>query len=130
MGEGKGTILIVDDEFAIVETLQELLEEVGYRVRAANHGVEGLAQLSEERPDLILTDVMMPLMGGIEMLHAIRADTANRDIPVIVMSSAPRLPAVIEGQAAGEIAAFLRKPFELATLLAMIERLLHPAAPD
>ena len=120
----RGTVLVVDDEFAIAETLQDLLTQEGYRVVCAGNGKEALARMAEGRPDLVLTDLMMPGMGGIELLRAMRADPALKDVPVLVMSSAPRPPAVKEVQAAAQISGFFRKPFDLALLLETVAGLL------
>lgn len=114
------TILIVDDEFGIVESLNEMLSEEGFAVSSATNGKDALRRIHEQRPDLILMDYMMPIMDGPEMMKAMQLDPALRDIPVLMMSSVPRrnLPADCEP------AGFLRKPFELDALLSELTRLL------
>ncbi len=84
------TVLIVEDEFAIAELLEMVLTDEGYRVLTAANGRQGLKRLAEgPRPDLIISDLMMPILDGAEMLRAMRETELQRDIPCIVMSSMP-----------------------------------------
>jgi CheY-like chemotaxis protein len=114
------TLLVVDDEVGITDALHDLLSEEGFAVLTARNGKDGLKRIDEKRPDLILLDYMMPVMDGREVLLALQADAAYRDIPVIMMSAMPRssIPADCKP------AAFLRKPFEIDRLLAEVSRLL------
>ncbi|MBM3507865.1 MAG: response regulator [Alphaproteobacteria bacterium] len=92
-GEATSTmksILLVDDEFGIVETLKELLESEGFKVSCASNGKDALARLATERPDLAVVDVMMPVMNGIEMLRAMRSNQQQRHVPVLLMSAVPK----------------------------------------
>ncbi|WP_218573007.1 response regulator [Pseudomonas sp. gcc21] len=114
-------ILLVDDEPSILFTLAILLEEEGYRVLSADHGRDALDQLAEERPDLIITDYMMPYLTGAELISAVRAEPKYADIPVLIMSAA--LPAGIDPR---EIAdAYLQKPADLDELLSVIKQLIQ-----
>lgn len=108
------TLLVVDDEFGTVEVLVAALEDAGYRVLTAANGRRGLERLEENRPDLVISDFMMPLMDGAAMVAAMRANPSFRDIPVIMMSAAPEsaLRKHLDGYHA-----FLRKPFRIAALL-------------
>ncbi|MFP2924828.1 two-component system response regulator [Pyxidicoccus sp. 3LG] len=111
-------ILIVDDEFGIVEALRDLLADEGYRTVIALNGREALERMAEERPALVLLDYMMPVLNGPGLLEAMGQDATLRDIPVVMMSASPadrwrHLPC----------AAFLPKPFELELLLELLERL-------
>lgn len=83
------TILIVEDETSIQDLLSELLTRAGYKVLRASDGKEGLlrARGGTSVPDLIITDVMMPVMGGFEMRLALLADERTRDIPVIFLTA-------------------------------------------
>lgn len=113
-------VLIVDDEFGIVDSLAEVLSEEGFAVSTASNGKDALRRLAEQRPDLILMDYMMPVMDGAQTLQAIRSDPALRDIPVLMMSSVPKanLPAKCAPNA------FLRKPFDVDALLSVLGSLL------
>lgn len=81
-------ILVVDDERVIRELLQGILEDESYRVRLAIHGAHALDVIRQERPDLIISDVMMPVLDGKELCRRLKADPATRSIPVILMSAA------------------------------------------
>jgi CheY-like chemotaxis protein len=115
------TVLLVDDEFALVEVLTSVLEEEGLRVIAAANGLEGLQRLGEEVPDAALLDVMMPRMGGPELLEKMRANPKLAGIPVILMSAAERMGKLVDGAGA---AAFLHKPFRVPTLLATLRKVM------
>lgn len=108
-------VLIVDDEFGLAEMTAELLVIAGYRVATAINGKLALASLNQMRPDLILLDVMMPIMSGSEMLRVLKADANYRDIPVIMMSAAGR--EVLDEGTQGQLAGFLQKPFTYDELM-------------
>lgn len=74
-------LLIVDDEVAILEALTDILSVEGYEVATAANGAEGLKRAGEERPDLILLDLMMPVMDGQEMLRRLKEDPELRSSP-------------------------------------------------
>ena len=121
------TVLVVDDEFGIVDVLETILTDEGYRVLTACNGKQGLARLAKERPEVILLDFMMPILSGGEMLRAIVSDPTYQRIPVIMMSSL-REEAVAE-RCKG-YAAFLHKPFRVAVVLTTVARVLgHPCSP-
>ncbi|MFT3766824.1 MAG: response regulator [Minicystis sp.] len=115
------TILVVDDEYAVVEALRALLEDEGYAVTTAANGEEALSALdSGSEPDSMLLDVMMPRLDGRAVLRAIQANPTWRALPVIMMSAATHpLPPEELGDAV-----FLPKPFELTRLVRTIEKLL------
>ena len=124
------TVLVVDDEFGTVDVLVAALEDEGYRVLTAANGRRGLERLEEHKPDLVISDFMMPLMDGAAMVAAMRAEPAVRDIPVIMMSTAPE--AALRKHLDG-YAAFLRKPFSIPALLdtvrSVLARMPHPTPP-
>ncbi len=88
------TVLVVEDEFGIAELLDAVLTEEGYQVVTAMNGRDGLELLARERPVLVLSDYMMPVMDGAAMLARIRADPALQGIPVVMMSSMPEAAVV------------------------------------
>ena len=107
-------VLVVDDEDGIVGVLAAILEDAGYRVRTASNGRQALDSVERERPDLVLSDFMMPLVDGAQLGRALRAEPRWAGIPVVMMSAVPEelLRAEFDGYAA-----FLRKPFDIAGLL-------------
>ncbi len=115
------TVLVVDDEFGIVEVLEAILTDDGYRVVTAINGRNALERLAGNRVDLILSDLMMPVMDGGALLKALAADERYRDIPFILMCSLPE--AYIKDRAAG-YAGFLHKPFRVDDVSAIIRTLL------
>jgi CheY-like chemotaxis protein len=119
------TILVVDDEPLIAMALEAELVDAGYEVVTAANGQQGLERLAETpRPDLVLTDMMMPVMGGAEMLAAMAVDPALRGITVIVLSSLPE--AAVRARAKGA-AAILRKPYTAEEVLSAIKQVLGGA---
>src|SRR5437868_3202309 len=108
-----GTVLIVDDEVVIADAVAAVLEDEGYRVATATNGQEGLTRAAELKPDLVLVDMMMPVMDGEEMCRRLREDPATRRIPVVVMSAVHRSVRDLPF----DYVAFLSKPFDLDTLL-------------
>jgi CheY-like chemotaxis protein len=117
-------LLVVDDELSIVEALQDILSLEGYEVMTAYNGAEGLRRLEEQRPDLVLLDLMMPVMDGREMLRRVREDPRLKELPVVIMS-AGSIPDT-ERRAAS---ATLAKPFDLEHLLRTIAQHLGPKPP-
>ena len=83
----KKQILVVDDEKDIVEFLTQLLEDNGYEVASAYDGVQGMEMVLESRPDLILLDLMMPVMDGFEFLDRLRGNERWRHLPVVVLTA-------------------------------------------
>lgn len=115
------TVLVADDEdflrLLVVETLR------GYRVVEARDGDEALARARETTPDLILLDWMMPGRNGLEVLRALRADAATRDVPVLMVTAKVGAAERAALQAAGA-SGFLAKPFGTAALRARVDELL------
>jgi CheY-like chemotaxis protein len=112
------TILVVDDEPGIRDVIATLLQDEGYRVLQAQNGAEALKLLPAEKPDLVVLDVMMPLVDGREVLRRLRAMPELQATHVILMSAGLRSAPDYQ------VADFLQKPFDIHQLLGTIERLL------
>ena len=80
-------ILLVEDEELIIDLLTKKLEREGYQVSIAKDGEEGLSMMKDEKPDLILLDIVMPKMGGFEVMEEMQKDEEFKKIPVIVISN-------------------------------------------
>jgi CheY-like chemotaxis protein len=119
-------ILVVDDEPLIAMALEAALEDVGYEVVTAANGRQGLERLAEARADLVLLDMMMPIMSGPAMLAAMAAQPELAGIPVIVLSSLPE--ATIRGRIDG-VAAIIRKPYTADQILGEIAKALREKEP-
>jgi len=112
-------ILIVDDEPFNLDYLEQELEDPAYQLITAANGQDALKKVKTESPDLILLDIMMPVMDGYEVLSRLKADAATRDIPVIVISANNDLQSVVNGIKLGA-EDYLPKPFEPTLLHARI----------
>jgi len=115
-------ILVVDDEKHIVRLVQVNLERAGYEVITAYDGDEALKKVKEERPDLIVLDVMMPKMDGFEVMKHLKADPTTRDIPVIMLTAKAQDTDVFKGWQSG-VDCYLTKPFNPLELLGFIKRI-------
>jgi CheY-like chemotaxis protein len=115
------TILIVDDEFGILEVLESILDDAGFRVISAGNGQDALACLQETVPDLVIVDFMMPLLDGAGVIKAMREKESLRAVPVILASALPEK--TISERCSG-YQVFLRKPFKAERLMEEISRLL------
>ncbi|MFL5336169.1 MAG: response regulator [Geminicoccaceae bacterium] len=116
---------MVEDEWVVAEVLAVTLADASYQVITAANGKQALASLAETRPDVIVTDTMMPILDGPGLLAALAAGPAYRDIPVILMSA-------LDGAAVAKLVqghrAFLGKPFLGPELLQVLEQILGNAA--
>jgi CheY-like chemotaxis protein len=114
-------VLVVDDDPDILEALSEILEAEGFEIRRARNGKEALERLEPDPPQLILLDLMMPVMDGWEFAQRMRQRPSVAHIPIIVLSADRNV-----GLKATDIGAtgHLAKPFELSDLLDMVRRAL------
>ena len=113
-------ILIVEDSPTQAAELQDVLQEHGYLVTVANNGQEGLAAARKRKPDLIISDIIMPVMDGYEMCQAIKHDEALGDTPVILLTVLSDTEDVIRALKAG-VDYYLTKPYYKNLLLARVE---------
>lgn len=117
------TIFIIDDDLGLQTVLSIALKDAGYAVQIASDGEEGLARLPMLRPDLVITDVMMPHMDGVQVFEAMKERLRNEGIPIIVITALSRKAWFADLEAEGAI--FLQKPFEVDHLLAVVKMLLE-----
>jgi CheY-like chemotaxis protein len=109
-------ILVVDDEPDQRFLLRRILQRAGYEVSEANDGAAALLAVRESAPDLVVTDMMMPVMNGVELIRCLRDDPATAHIPILAASGDTNL--------AGAADAVVRKPYEWHDLLTIAEALL------
>jgi DNA-binding response OmpR family regulator len=116
-------ILLVDDSNTVLLMERMILSHGRYDLSTARNGVEGVARAKADHPDLILLDVMMPMMNGLDALAAIRADDATRDIPVIMVTTRSEADSVETGFSRG-CNDYVTKPVNSSELLAKVRNLL------
>jgi two-component system response regulator MprA len=121
----KPHVLVVDDDKAVRESLRRSLEFNGYAVSLAADGAEALAGIGGVSPDVVVMDVMMPRLDGIEATKALRA--AGHDVPILVLTARDAVGDRVEGLDAGADD-YLTKPFALEELLARLRALLRRIA--
>ncbi|MCB1747386.1 MAG: response regulator [Gammaproteobacteria bacterium] len=119
----KRTILIVEDNPMNLKLARDVLEAKGYRVVAAENGEDGVALAGTEQPDLVLMDIQLPGIDGVEALQRLRNDPATANIPIVAFTASVMAGDRSRVTAAG-FDAFLSKPIDLKPFLATVTRLL------
>src|SRR5947208_12104287 len=122
MAESK-TVLIVDDDYELVEGLRMVLERQGFRVIRASNGQEGKAAIYNQRPDLVILDMMMPRMGGYPVLEHFKGKPDAPPIIMITANEGSRHKAYAEYLG---VVDYIRKPFAMERLLETVNRVLQP----
>jgi len=125
-------VLTVDDDVDIRKVVSKLVEKSGYEVTEAKHGVEGMGKVREDKPDLIILDMLMPKESGIRMYHELKTEGSLKDIPVIVLSAIPKKSFLksqkvldeFAGQSVPEPEAYIEKPEEPEELIALMKKIL------
>jgi len=118
---GKGIVLIIDDEEPIRELIKSLLEPEGFQIFTASNGEVGLEMLKNMLPDLIILDMNMPKMGGVEFYsHIAKPEDGSPTIPVLVLTGRGNMQSMFEGL---EVNGFLAKPFRGSELIAVVTRI-------
>src|SRR5436190_22547970 len=115
-----GKIVVADDDAALLQTLTWILKNKGYDVVPVPNGENLVGRLEEERPDLLMLDIMMPKVDGLQLLDRIKHDQRWADLPVLMVSSMPPEEATVRSLGLGA-ADFISKPFRVRELLARVE---------
>ena len=118
-----GRILIADDEPNIALSLEFLMRDRGYAIAVARNGEEALRLAAEFRPDLVLLDVMMPVINGFEVCRRLRADPLHRGLKILMLTARGRESEVQRGLSEGADA-YLTKPFGTQELVAIVDKLM------
>ena len=121
-------IVIAEDEPSIARLVQTNLERAGYQVEVAYNGVEALEMILKDQPALLISDIMMPEMDGIELLNHLRKDPVTRDLPVVMLTQKSEERDVLFGYARGADV-YLNKPFVPAHLLQVVAGILSEETP-
>jgi DNA-binding response OmpR family regulator len=120
------TVLVVDDDELVCLLVEHKLAARGYRVMSAADGAAGLALARKARPDLVILDMMMPILDGRHVLQQLHADPALRSVPVIMLTARRGEGDVVDALELGA-ADFISKPFSPEELVARVARLLPHA---
>jgi len=124
-GHVKKRILVVDDNPSMRDLLRLILEGSGYEVSEAPHGWSAMAQMEASVPDLVMTDMMMPVMNGEQLVRRLRSNSRTAYVPILVLSANPKARDI-----ASHADAVLGKPFNRASLLETVGELLGEHAAD
>ncbi len=117
----KSTIMVVDDDHELVTIVRVILEQKGFNVRYAYNGLQLFAGLDEHKPDLIILDIMMPEMDGLEVLTRLKGNQGTSSIPVILLTAKVQYEDVLGGYKIGADH-YITKPFTRTQLMTGINR--------
>lgn len=122
MPANKGTIFIIDDDLSLQNILSIALRNAGYDVVLARDGLEGLRMLEHISPSLVISDIMMPNMDGVETFQRIKERLQDNGIPIFLITALNRKPWFADLEAEGAV--IIQKPFEVRHLVELIDRTL------
>jgi two-component system, OmpR family, response regulator len=116
------TVLVIDDDLAMQTVLEIALREAGYKVILASDGQEGITKLATLHPNLVISDIMMPQMDGVEAFQQIKDQLQEDGIPIFIMTALNRKPWFADLEAEGAV--IIQKPFDIEKLLRLIDDML------
>ncbi len=117
-------VLTVDDSPTILSMLRHALNEAGFEVVQAEDGQKGLDAMRDEEFDVVITDINMPVMGGIEFIKNVRASGANKSLPILILTTESSQEKRDQGREAGGTG-WIVKPFDPQKLISVIHRVVH-----
>jgi len=118
------SILCIEDEPEMIDLMRLILGRRGFEVKGATGGAEGLRMIREEKPDLVLLDLMMPEMDGWEVYQQIKADEKTKNIPVIVVTAKAQSIDRVLGLHIAKVDDYIAKPFSPQDLMNSVEKVL------
>lgn len=121
-------VLIIEDDVTMLELLRVHLKAVGHAVRVASDAADGIRYILADKPDLILSDVGMPYLDGMELLRALRSDASTMRIPVIFLTGRDDDETLVKARQLG-VDDFLTKPIQVEDLLSSIDKVLKKSRP-
>jgi len=124
---GQVTVLVIDDDPVILQLLQVNFELEGFNVIVASGGEEGLEMAREHHPDVVISDVMMPKVDGLEVLSELKADSATENLPVILLSAKAQRSEIQHGLDMGADD-YITKPFDPLRLIERLNAVVDKAA--
>lgn len=121
----KNKIVVVEDDHVLNKTLSEYLINEGYQIKSALDGEEGLKLILQEKPDLILLDIILPKKDGYEILKSIKVDDSTKKIPVVLLTNLGSLSDVEKALNLGATTYMVKADYKLEEILAKIKELLR-----
>ncbi|MGC8857083.1 MAG: response regulator transcription factor [Anaerolineae bacterium] len=122
-------ILCIEDDTEMIDLIGLILGRRGFEVTGASGGAEGLKKIREQHPDLVLLDLMMPEMDGLEVYQQMKADEKTRHIPVIVVTAKAQSIDRVLGMHIAKVDDYITKPFSPQELLNSVEKVLSQQIP-
>jgi len=122
-------LLLVDDEEGLTDLLKSIFEPRGFTCMTAGDGEEALKIAREKHPSLIILDLVMPKMDGIDTYKALKADRKTKDIPVLVYTAQDPEVVIKKGEDALDVIDFILKPFDTRSLISVVEKTLSKLKP-
>jgi DNA-binding response OmpR family regulator len=126
MEENGKRVVCIEDEPEMIDLVRLILGRRGFEVFGAHGGLEGLALVASEKPDLVLLDLMMPDMDGWEVYQRMKSDEALRSIPVVVVTAKAQSIDKVLGLHIAKVDDYITKPFGPQELLESVEKILGP----
>jgi len=124
MGEPEKTIIYIEDDPEMIDLVTLILRPKGFKVKGADGGRDGLDKVAQEKPDLILLDLMMPDMDGWEVYHQLKADEATSTTPVIIITAKSQAIDQVLGLYIAMVDDYISKPFHPQQLVESIQKVL------
>jgi len=124
MGEPDKTIIYIEDDPEMIDLVTLILRPKGFTVKGANGGREGLDKVVQEKPDLVLLDLMMPDMDGWEVYHQLKANEMTSHIPVIIITARAQAIDQVLGLYIARVDDYISKPFHPQQLVESIQKVL------
>ena len=121
----KKKVLIIDDEKPLLDIYHDKFSKEGFSVRDARNGQEGLEVAEKESPDIILLDILMPVMDGMTMLKKMRETDWGKDVPVIILSNLEDADKVAEAASVGVFDYLVKQNYKLGDLVDKVKEKLH-----
>ena len=119
-------VLVVDDHPPTVQLIRAALEGLGLEVVSAGNGAEGLLAIQQHCPDLVILDIMMPVMDGFQTMRVLRQDPQTENLPVILLTARSADEDVARGWSSGA-SCYLTKPFQIPEFTSVVKRMLQEA---
>jgi two-component system response regulator VicR len=125
MGEPDKTIIYIEDDPEMIDLVTLILRPKGFNVKGANGGREGLDKVIQEKPDLVLLDLMMPDMDGWEVYHQLKANEITSQTPVIIITAKSQAIDQVLGLYIARVDDYISKPFHPQQLVESIQKVLN-----